>query len=481
MWRQLKQVAVTYLTRPTWLEWLGYLLALAFYVLFCSFLLDDEGRPLIVLAFALGIGVGVSGLLANQLHWQFHHPRSRLTPGFRRPHLLTGALLMLTFGMAIPLLAMARSTASPWLVLCSLALGAAASQRAYLMNYLWVPLVASMILGERLSDAQLLRPWTDAEGYRKPVLIFGTLLAWGAAFWQAFRITTISEDDSRYTPPVVSDRNAKVSRTFRMARERAEALTSERSGRSSAWTSAWLDRRLRCFPAMRVWQRLDVVFFVRQSPWTALGGLATGVIFVLVLPALANPSADWKWEPARLHALSFFAALATAAAAFSPATTLAGRIPQMTFERLLPISNQGYADALLGICLWWTVRAWLAVQAGVALVVFALPWEGVEATTISGITSYLAISLAGLTYCYGVGTFCSSMQGCFPVLFAAATGALATLALQGYWMSLEPGDSQAVPLMLAGLCVGAGLFFLWRARQLWRHKELASALAGRFA
>ncbi len=472
MTKQIRQVAITYVTRPTLVEWIAYGLFGAIYLVFCYALLSSNVSHFLVMVFPI-LGVMAPGsLFANQLHWQFRHPRSRLIPGFRAPHVIIWASLMLLITMPLPLAALSGSTVSVWPVLCGAAVGAAASQSTFLANGLWMVAFVAWIGGDRVLDDQAVQAWMTAEGYRPPVLAITTLLAWATALWQVMRIGALPQDDPGYSEPIVTDPSANVSRTFRLAREKATARSKERFWTSSESVSRWLDRQIRRVPKLRPWRRINIAFFERQSALAYLGS----TLFVPFIWGVVM-FRDWDWDADRLGSFWFLTAIATAMAAFVPAAKLTARIPQMTSERLLPMSNQAYADALVGVCLWHTVRSWLILHAVMAVVAFALPWEGLDPPSPGNVAAYLAISLAGLTYCFGVGMFCSPMQGCFPLLFAGGTGALATLALQGYWTSLRPHDSQGVALFWAVVLYAAGLGFLGRARQLWRHKELGRSLA----
>jgi hypothetical protein len=385
---------------------------------------------------------------------------------------------MVMFVIALPLASWNMRTSSPWPALCVAALGGFASLRPGFFSLVIWPILALLLLGDDYIDDRTVAAWMNAEGFRFPLLASLTAIAWIGTIQRALSFGKTSEDDPYYEAAVVADPNAKVSRTFRAAAERA-AWAARAKTRRAQWEASRLDRQIHGMIQQSPWRKLAVGFAERQGPLAFLAGAFLPIVLISAANVFTNE--DWNWDAEILSGMGFLTGIGTAIAALMPATTLGSRIRYMATERLLPLSNQAYADAMLKICAATALRSWLAIQGIVAAFVLLPPWQNWTQPTPRDVGAYLVVSLAGLIYSYGVGMFCSSMEGCFAMLFAAATTALATIALQAYWSSLAPEDSYGRALFFSAILLAAGIAFAWRARSLWRHKELGVALSASVA
>jgi hypothetical protein len=477
MLAQLKQVALTYLIRPRPLEWALFLVFLPLSWTLTTF--DRKESQLMAVYMSMVLGMLPAFAINNQLNWQCSHPRARLMPRFRGPHLAIAWTLLVVFAVISPLISQWNSPYSVWPFLCGAALGAAIVHQSPRVMSLTTPLFLFCILGKDYLDNAAVADWLNAVGYRRPVLIVATLLAWVAVIVRDLAITRQREDDRSYQPPVVADRGARVSRTFRLARERAASVQSARRLDRSSWMGAIIDRKIASAPRRSPWRKLDIAFTEPKPPLTIIAGFAMTLLYCAIV-TFQRFQQDDAWDAEELPGLSFFAAMLLAMGAVAPAIPLMQRLPQMTAERLRPVSNQAFADSILLVCLWRSVKSWIALQAVVAVVVFALPWQGLDPPRLTSVAGYLTVSFAGLICSYGICMLFSNFYSLIPLLFAAAVIAASTLGLQLYWAYLRPHESQTTAIVWAIIFTVVGLGAALIARSEWRYREYA-ALSDRFA
>jgi hypothetical protein len=478
MLAQLKQVAINYVTRPTPLEWAMYLILLPF--LWTMSTVDRNEPQLLTALMSMPFAMLPAAAIKNQLRWQFAHPRVHLMPGFGAPHLAVAWMVLVLFAVIAPLIAQWSSPHSLWPFLFCAALGAAIVQLPQQVAGLTTPLFLLWIFGKDHFDNAAIADWLNAVGYRRPLLITGTLLAWSAVLVAHLKLLRQREDDRGFQPPVLRDTGDRLSRTFRAAKERAASVESARRLDRSWWTSARIDRSIAAASKLPSWRRLDLAFTEPMPPLTTLAGVSmTIVCWVMII--FARMEREGAWDGEQLRDLAFVSAILVAVAAVVPAINLSRRLPQMTTERVLPLSKRNYTNSILFVCLWRSARYWLALQLLAAIVVFALPWQGLEPVQPAHVIGYLAISLAGLTCACGVSWLFSLYSGFVPHLFAAAIIGAATMGLQIYWAHLLPHESQGAALVWAFLFTAIGIACALIARIEWRDKEYAAALSDRFA
>lgn len=478
MLAQLQQVAITYVTRPRPLEWLLYLIILP---VFWTLSTIDRNEPqLMAVYLSMVLAMLPAFAINNQLNWQCSHPRAMLTPNFRWPHLAIAWTLLVVFAVIAPLLAQWTSRHSVWPFLCSAALGAAFVHQSHRAMSLTTPLCIVAIYSQNHFDNAAVANWLNAVGYRRPVLITSTLLAWALVVVRDLAITRQREDDRSYRPPVVADRGKVVSRAFRTARERAASIDSARRLDRSWWTSSRTDRRIAAASQLSAWRKLHIAFDEPKAPLKVITGWAM-ILAMWAAIAYSSSKREGAWDAERLPGLTYFAALILSMIAVGPAISLGRRFPLMTAERLHPLSKQAYADAIVRVCLWRSVRYWLLLQTLVAVVVFALPWQGRDPIRPEHVAGYLIVSIAGLTCGCGVSLLFSLFRGLLALLLAAVIVATSTLGLQFYWSKLRPHDSQTAVLVWAAIFTAIGVGSGKVARDLWRDKEYAAALSDRFS
>jgi hypothetical protein len=480
MLAQLKQVAITYVTRPRPFQWFA-LVFLALPWIFIS-RLDDPGdrspTPIIATVF---VALMSAGLFKDQLSWQCAHPRSALMPDFRRPHLIVTWSLTILIAVLFPMALYHSPTCSTWTLLFASALGVLVTRLSFASYILLAPLYALFIYGGKDIEKADVADWLNAVGYRYPLMIAFTLIAWAFVVVRDLAFIRQREDDRTYKTPVVGKtRRERLSRTFRMQRERAASTELAHQIDRSWWASSLIDRKISAAPRMATWQKLDLVFTEPKPPLVRFGSLAF-VVFLWGANFVNMLRRGDAWDAEELPKMSFYAAFILAACVVVPAMPLTKRLTQMNVERLLPLSNQAYADSLLVVFLWRSAKLWLLLQGLVAAVVFALPWQGLNPIKPADVTGYLAMSLAGLICSCGVCFLFSLFHDLLALLFAAAIIAGATLGLQTYWAHLRAHESQDAAFVWAFIFTAIGVGCALIGRIEWRDKEYAAALSDRFS
>jgi hypothetical protein len=479
MLAQLKQVAITYVTRPRPFQWFA-LVFLALPWIFIS-RLDDPGdrspTPIIATAF---VALMSAGLFKDQLSWQCAHPRSALMPDFRRPHLIMTWSLTILIAVVFPLALYHDQRCSTWTLLFASAIGVVVTRLSFTSYVLLAPFYVLLIYGGKAIEKADVADWLNAVGYRYPLMVALTLIAWAFVVVRDLAFIRQREDDRNYKAPVVGETRERLSRTFRTQRERAASTELAHQIDRSWWTSSRIDRIIAAAPRMATWQKLDLVFTEPRPPLVRFGSLAF-VIFLWGASFVNQLRREDAWDAEELPEMSFYAAFILAACVVVPAMPLTKRLTQMNVERLLPLSNQAYADSLLAVFLWRSAKLWLLLQGLVAAVVFALPWQGLYPIKPDDVTGYLAMSLAGLICSCGVCSLFSLFHNLFALLLAATIIAASTLGLQIYWASLQPNDSQTTAFIWAFIFTAIGIGSALIGRIEWRDKEYAAALSDRFS
>jgi hypothetical protein len=476
MLAQLKQVAITYVTRPTPLEWL---VIVGMPLMWLGILHAQAESNFMPFLAGLALGVSVNNRASDQLHWQCAHGRAALLPGFKMPHLAAAWATTLIVTAMVPLLFCQSEHHSVWAVIASATIGAALTWNSKAASSIYWPVFIAVIFGRDYFDEAAIANWANAVGYRLYVLIAGTLLAWIALVVRDLAVVRQREDDRTYKAPVAGETSERLSRTFRIAKERAASIESARQLERSWWTSTRINRGIAAAPRMSTWRRLNFVYAEPTSLSSTWGNIAICVIIGGTFFVQEFRRQD-AWAAEQLPHLSYWAAFLSAFCVAMPATPLVKRLPQMTAERLFPLSNQAYANAILLVYLWRCTKLWLLLQAAVAFVVFALPWQRLEPVAIADFASYLAIAIAGLACGCGVCALFSLFYGLGPLLFAATIVAASTLGLQIYWTNLDPHESQTAALVWAGIFTAIGIGSAAIARIEWRNKEFAATLSDRF-
>lgn len=473
--RQLQQVAITYVTRPSVWGWLLFV----FYLLILSLLfadidssdirtnaagLIDSALPVLFLAL-----IPFAACRMHAFGWQFSHPRATLTPGFAGPHLAILAGVGVASLVIAPTLVAQAADISPWFTLALSAGATLLFTQSWALSFAWLPLMLGVHTAKNWKS-DLIEPWLLAEGYRTHVLAAVTVCSWGMIVRSTLKTASAREEEGAATPPVWEATDSRSARPFRQAKAiRSQAVFDNVE---SAMTSQFLDRAICKRRHSRDWKRLRTALY----PPFALAlrkGLQSlfvmAIAFAVVLwPRWNSFQVDDETLSTAVHVLAYL----SLAAALSPAITLANRLPQISVERLLPMSNRTYVDALLinsaiTAALIWSISHAIAIAVTLAMAArsFAPPTAGTLAT-------YSLLSSAGVLFAFGLAINCALLPNFVTVLITLILSLASTVGLVSYWLELRPHESSGLAILIAFAIAIAGGTLVLRARVAWRDKEL---------
>jgi len=468
--RQLQQVALTYLTRPTTTGWciiVGFCLLLFAMVSLNAGEVDGDTAYSQLLSILVPISflcAWPATALKSQLTWQFANPRSRLTPGYAAPHAIAWMIEYFSVSLLLPYaialwLDVSGLFFAAWctLIISLIILGDNSSYYSWL---LFAPILLTS--SSSLTNAELSR-WILGEGHR-PLLAAAAVLLCGLLTWRRLSsFMQLDEEDPRYDVPAWGLANNQSARPFRLAMNAAE------NGDSAA-SSSHIDPMIRRATAWPAWRRLRLVVAQGRSNFKVIGRA------MIILGAIAllrwktgreMPLTAELWDSV-IHILPIVVLMA----GMAPCVLMARRIPQMASEKLLPMSNRTYADALLLNAAISSLQSWAAALAVAAVFTYAIPWEGLDPPTLSRAVSYLLISAAGLIATFGTAAYFSVFDGIFGAVVASVVGIFAILGLQAFWFTLLPHESEITVFIWAAVFTTGGLWLANHARSAWRNKEI---------
>lgn len=469
--RQLQQVAVTYVTRPN--EW-GWLFAILYAIvaLYAVSSLAPSREPVrfsdvVFVLLLLGIAPPVT-CRQHALVWQFAHPRAAVMPGFAGAHLAIVGIVAVLSMLVLPLAVAHATGSSPWF---TLAIVAAGVLFAAAPNSILAMTGPAMIISTRPETENFINvgPWMAGEGERLYLLIAVTAGAWALTIRGVLRAATGREETAPWAPAVWDGTNERSAQPFRAAK--ALAADAQTSGMGAALASRRIDRLI---ARMGRWRgrnprKLTLAMFpplaARVHPAGPLTGLAVMVVMLFKYNSPFQLNEDsWKTLVRLLPMISLFGALL-------PATVLASRLPQMSLERLLPMSNSEYSAALLINCARRSLFVWLVPHALAFIAMFALPWQDASLPSAGTITAYVGLSWVGMMLTFGATACCLLAPNIFTVLLTALIGIAAMFGLPAWWADLSGFDSR-IPVALAALfCFGVGAMLIHHAFIAWREKE----------
>jgi hypothetical protein len=469
MLAKLKQVAINYLTRPTPLGWL----AIAIYFVLIAVLIrtfDSVDEPALQALILPCMGPAFLLGSFSQLKWQFANPRSALMPRFAAPHLAFplawAAVVLILWPLLISHVAQASLSFTLALVaVFTLVL----SIWPGVMALLGMPI---MLLRGSDEQRQLLQAWMNADGFRHYLLLLIAFAAWALLVLKIWREISLREDDLGYSMPIWEGATAKMSRAFRTSQT---ASLAKQSGQRWFGGSIGLDRAIRKAPRAPFWRRLDMI---QPSAGTATPrgqqARSPGLILVVVVAcAFWQLAEDFSLSPEAWATMVRMLPVVTLAAGLGAGVRLASRRPLMPFERLYPIGNQHYIDALIFGQARWALKVWATAHVVVIVATFALPWKEVDLPTASVVAVYALLTVAGLVSTFGVAVLCASTSGIFAPLVAGIFGILNTLVLQMAWASRTQREGNGLAPIWAAIAIPLGIMLIAAARNSWRQKELS--------
>jgi len=471
--RQLQQVAIHHLSRPKPWSWLLSVVLMLFALLsLVGWALnppDASNRSLHDICFpvfALCLFPYFS-FRQHALLWQFDNPQAALLPGYRAPHLLfllTAAVITMVIA---PCAIAALASISPWFLLSACALvgvGALFPSATALMT----PLV--ILLFQVDLDGAFVRPWLLAEGFRLPALVAITAVSWLIIGLHAFDASSGREEGTRLPLAFLKRTDWRFGKT---AEEKQLGPASRPHWLQLVWNSSRLDRQISRMRNAGIYAKVRVG--ITRAASDSSGG-ALQLIPVLAIAALIAWRSDdsFSFDQSNWEFVTSTLPFLTLAAALAPAVSLANRIPQMSFERLLPMTNQTFASALIYNALRSSVLWWLAAHAAALAALKFLPWEYLEPPSQSTMTVYAFLSLSCLLFGSGAALIGALTPGFLAAFLVGAPSVAVCIGLPGYWSSLRPGQSNAGVLIAAAFFAAVGVSLIALARTSWRDREFGN-------
>ncbi|WP_428307206.1 hypothetical protein [Lacipirellula sp.] len=476
---QLQQVAVTYVTRPKATTWIvvstvgaGFLASLIYLV--CNPRIANGGLPtsalfqlqlLCILPYAAG---------RSHLRFQFDHPRAALTPDFRAAHMaIWYGIAFVSMGIVPWAMAYGLSV-SPWLLWATLALGCTIFEAP------WVAAVAipitcmlpSLLMPDAVEKVDWSRwqPWLLAEGFRLPLYVALTVGCWIVTAYKLFQSSNgrVDSAHSASSPAPWDANNICTARSLgaNLDQWRRYPTTGELS-----WTSSQMDRRLRRIEQANDAGKLRVAM---TPPIPAPKDLLLPIVTTLVFAGMwwRRMESSFTLEPASWVELLKILPVATLIAAIMPVVQVVKRRPHMTFERMLPMSNQTYADALLFNTLRLSALIWISAHATVLAATYFLPWRTALPASPATIATYGFISLSGLLFAFGFAAAMAFWLNFVSLLVTGIAVYCVAVALPWYWSELLPSEGNGGAVFMAAIAAALGIGAIIDARRSWREMEL---------
>lgn len=399
MTAQLKQVALTYVTRRSlWLVALGGLLTLTPIAILALMHGSAPQFPVQLAATAIAFPTAIlSFVLVTQAKWQFCNPRARVVPGFAGPHVaVILALGALAFGVYPVLLA----AAGRWNVLgisaCAaiIAAGSIRSMHGGRFSDGIVAILAFLsLMTEQGRGFWVVQNQSSAVAAAHAAILVGAWLALAA--WVR-RLTTMREEDDDFVIPVQAYQGS-ASRMERTHSARAVARAIDRNRWSRFVSDAWHDRlaRVRRAASTSERQRLLRYGFSPSPEWipSAFAALSFLVVYLLMarttlIPRNRGADGIMPMLPTMVLMPSLMAA-----------GLLALRRGKMAQELLLPLDRGAYVDGLLWAVARFTLIIWLPTHGAVLALIRLQSPEMLTPGFVIGLT---ALSLAIQAFMLGV-------------------------------------------------------------------------------
>jgi hypothetical protein len=483
---QLQQVAVTYVARPRATTWLvilavgsgilavgsGILASLIY--LICNPRDPDGGLPVPAFLQLQFLCVFPYAAGRSHLRFQFDHPRAALTPDFRGAHMaIWYGIVFVSMGIVPWAMAYGLSV-SPWLLWATLALGCTIFEAPWVATVA-IPIACmlpSLLMPDAVEKVDWSRwqPWLLAEGFRLPMYVALTAGCWTITIYKQLQSSN-GRVDAAHSAPSPSPWDAKDICSARSLGANLDQWRRRPTARELNWTSSQMDRRLRCIEQGNDAGKLRAAM---TPPIPAPKDLLLPIATTLVLAAMwwRRTESTFALELSAWLELLKILPIATLLAAIMPVVQVVKRRPHMAFERMLPISNQAYVNALLFNSLRLSALIWISVHAVVLAATYLLPWRTTLPASPATIATYGFISLSGLLFAFGFAAAIAFWLNFVSLLVTGIAVYCVVVALPWYWSELLPREGDGGAVFIAAIAAALGIGAIFDARRSWREMEL---------
>ena len=475
--QQLKQVGLTYVTRPRMRWWAAFL-----FFLLCVGILSTwgEGRnvdsqtPSYDFFFLCLLGSVVPFVfLQDHTNWQFNHSRARLVPNFNRAHLTFTALILFLSLIALPTLFGMTTGGSILALTAGTAL--AISALAHKIPILFALLFFLIFFRENPWLAWLLNA---PDGSTRPVLLFLLFASWAAIGRWLSCLVNRHEELPDYDQHNYAESNTSKSRTFRRAADRKQSEDYTR-GRLKAWQ---LDRQIEHLLArantLPKWRLLRSGNHPSKiSPWGLLRILGFVLVYILFIVYKQHGAVSGFQIAEFLYSKPYVLWLWTLFESALYGMQLAERLPFMACESLFPFSKKEYFNGLMRGLANDALQHWALFHLAIGLLLH-LPLSPQHPPPSTGTSlAYLWISLACMAFTFSLVALIScTIRGLagavvFVVISASVSGSLFFIWLE---MRATAGD---IPFLVAATGLLAVSWYLAIcARMNWANIDLGNSI-----
>ncbi|NOZ39031.1 MAG: hypothetical protein GXP24_02240 [Planctomycetes bacterium] len=473
MLQQLKQVGLTYVTRPRMWWWAAFV---SFFFELGIPLTWDSGRnpdsqsqSFVFLFFCLYSSVLPFIYLQDHTTWQFNHSRARLVPNFNRAHLTFTAFVLFFSLVAVPTLFGITTGGSTLVLMAGTALVISVWSRE--SQVLRIALISLLFFHENPWIAWLLNA---SDGSNTPVLLLLLLASWAAIGWWLCCLGSRHEEQSDYDLHNYADSNQGKSRTFRMAADRKQSEEYSR-GRFKVWQ---LDRGIEHVLAKGrtspKWRLLCLGNRPNKaSSLRLLGIFDLMLVCVLFFVYREHGTVSGNRIAELLHSMTYGLWLLTFLGAAFYGMQLAERAPYMVSESLFPLSKKQYFSDLLRGLATTAVQQWAIVHIAIGVLLFLPLSTEYPPPSINTCLSYLWISLASLAFtCSFVTLLSCTMRGLIGAIIVAVVCATTTGILFFTWLGQRETAGDAPFVLAAAGLMAVSWYFTIGARKEWANIEV---------
>lgn len=405
MTTQIRQVAITYLTRRSlWLVTAFALLTIGPTLLAGGVAADSRRDAAVVAMFPVGFGSGIlAWILLTQAKWQFCDPRARLLPHYARAHLaaLLG-LIVLGYGVCPPLGALLCQWNPLGVSACMAGVGASFLWSMHSMSWAAGLLAMAQILS--LATQPGLEFWVLPASAARYALVHAAILAvgWTGLLAWLRRLPRLREEDPDYLIPIQAQQGS-ATRMERTQASRTLARQISRTPLQAAASDRWLDRLNRVKATG-----------IRGRQWLLRYGygptpiLLNAAWFALLFGPMMVLMTRFSFTPRRssqdiLPTLNMLVVMPS----FMAGGMFVMRRARLGHELLLPLSRRQFLNGIFATAAWNVAVTWAVTHATLLGLVY---WGEPTTMTPKFVVGMTALSLAAQACSFGAFSWMARFQ-----------------------------------------------------------------------